>query len=590
MSANKKSSKILLALILILSLANAIYWGSRKEGYHVDEMYMYGTANSEYLPFMHLGPQEYSVKDWMHDYGASSDLISFFKNIIKDIGILKADGFKIKNSEIYTAYSRARECSNDMYSTGWMSGNDYLDYLTATEDSRFNYLSVYYNFRGDNHPPLYAMLLHTVCSFFPGQFSKWFGIGLNTFILLLTILMLYMIVSRFLGGDEPALMICALYGLSTSAVLSVTFIRMYALLTLSVLCFVYAHLILLGKNFEWDKKDSRRLILSTLLGYLSQYYFIIFAFFSFIAFSIIFFKNRKFKSFFRYLKLFIISAVTGLILWPFSLKAVFSGSRGAESFNSIFSFEDLKQRLNIMLGVLSDNSLGLPYPVFLILPVIFIAVAFILSRKDEKKQTADAFAKTLFIILPFVCYFLIVSKIVPYLVDRYIMCLFPLCFIIFVVSFACMIKQTGISLKGQKLILMLSLMILLFFSSAFRHYDPYLFEDGQETDIVAGNTDCIYVLPASWWNQSAEDTLLLSKCRNSAVVRENELDVLKGSYDTEAGTTLMIIVRDGLDTDSDVNYLIENIFPEGKNFSLTEKSRDLRRGRWVINYDLAKAL
>ncbi|MFR6590175.1 MAG: hypothetical protein ACLURV_08710 [Gallintestinimicrobium sp.] len=31
----------------------------------------------------------------------------------------------------------------------------------------------------DVHPPFYYLPLHTVCSLFPGRFSKWSGIGLN---------------------------------------------------------------------------------------------------------------------------------------------------------------------------------------------------------------------------------------------------------------------------------------------------------------------------------------------------------------------------------------------------------------------------
>ncbi|ERJ01160.1 hypothetical protein HMPREF0262_00060 [Clostridium sp. ATCC 29733] len=27
------------------------YWGTQKEGYHVDEIYTYGLSNSYYLPF-----------------------------------------------------------------------------------------------------------------------------------------------------------------------------------------------------------------------------------------------------------------------------------------------------------------------------------------------------------------------------------------------------------------------------------------------------------------------------------------------------------------------------------------------------------
>ena len=55
----------LLVLIALLALSGMLYYGNRKEGYHVDEMLSYGLANSEYLPFMHFGESGYDVKDWM---------------------------------------------------------------------------------------------------------------------------------------------------------------------------------------------------------------------------------------------------------------------------------------------------------------------------------------------------------------------------------------------------------------------------------------------------------------------------------------------------------------------------------------------
>ena len=133
---------------------------------------MYGTANSEYLPFMHLGKHDYTVKDWMYEYGAGGNIVDLAGNLAKDVGILSDNGWKLKESEIYRRYQDARTASNDMYSTTWMSGQDYRDYLSAGPEGRFNYFSVLYNFRGDNHSPLYALLLHTVCSFFRASFPN----------------------------------------------------------------------------------------------------------------------------------------------------------------------------------------------------------------------------------------------------------------------------------------------------------------------------------------------------------------------------------------------------------------------------------
>lgn len=196
-----KKETFILILIMLATLATMIYYGTKKEGYHVDELYSYGLANSEYLPFMHFGESGYDVKDWMIEYGAGESLIDLFRNLAKDFKLLKECDFRLKDSVIYQDYLTAQANSADTRTTTWVSGQDYIDYLAVSDSNTFNYASVYYNQRGDVHPPLYYILLHTVCSIFQGLFSKWFGLAVNFAALLLTVWMLYRMVSRYLGGQ-----------------------------------------------------------------------------------------------------------------------------------------------------------------------------------------------------------------------------------------------------------------------------------------------------------------------------------------------------------------------------------------------------
>lgn len=69
----------------------------------------------------------------------------------------------------------------DEYKNKWRSGSDYYNLLTTSTDSTFNYKQVYINQTNDVHPPLYYFIIHTIMSFFPQQFSKWFGIIPNIF-------------------------------------------------------------------------------------------------------------------------------------------------------------------------------------------------------------------------------------------------------------------------------------------------------------------------------------------------------------------------------------------------------------------------
>ena len=61
-------------------------------------------------------------------------------------------------------------------------------------DDRFDYAQVYENQIIDaSHPPLYYALVHTVCSFFPGVFSKWLAYSINVLAMAGILIMLYKI-------------------------------------------------------------------------------------------------------------------------------------------------------------------------------------------------------------------------------------------------------------------------------------------------------------------------------------------------------------------------------------------------------------
>ncbi len=580
---NKNSSyRIILIIIMVACFALFLYWGFRKEGYHVDEMYMYGTANSEYLPFMHMGEQEYSVKDWMKEYGAGENPIDLFRNLSKDISILKANGWDIKGSEIYAAYSRARECSNDIYSTTWMSGQAYKDYIAVSDTNRFNYISVLYNFRGDNHPPLYALLLHTICSVFPGVYSKWFGLGLNIVIGLLCILLLYKTVDKFLGGRNAAVMAAALYGLSAAAAITASYIRMYSLVTLMVTGVAYAHLDLASKNWEWDKKDRRKVVFFTLCAYLSQYYSVIYIFGIAMVCVIVMLAQKKLKNALRYILTMGITGAAGIVMWPFSLKAVFAGSRGAESIGGFFSLEGTKDRLGTMLYVLVHNCLGIPEWLFLILVIAVAVLITIIMIRNKQAEDRSRIERAFIVIVPFVIYFVCISKMAPYLVDRYIMCIMPWCGTLLLCGMMLVIKRLKLNSKATVAVMAGCYIPLLVFSNSLIVGNGEIYPGGQERDMIAADTDCIYILPDGWWNESAEDTLLLSKCRDTAVVFEGNAEMLAGTYDAPAGSELLMVVHRGVEAKDNIDVIADSLAAEAKG--LTETSRESVRGNTWIHY------
>ena len=203
---DKRSIVVLIIAIQVLVM---VYHGMIKEGYFTDEVSSYGLSNSYYEPFIQ------NDEDFIERYYTKEEL---------------------------------------------------TDYLSVTDDG-FSYDSVYYNQTKDVHPPFYYFIFHTLSSLFPNNYSKLIGLSINILIFILIDIMVYRLVFESVNREAG---ICALiiWGFSAGAINTITFVRMYALLSLLVLMFIY----LLRKfiKFEAKKVDHFLIMLITFLGSLTH--------------------------------------------------------------------------------------------------------------------------------------------------------------------------------------------------------------------------------------------------------------------------------------------------------------------------------
>ena len=149
--------------IVILGILLIVLFGNVKEGYFIDELYSYGLSNAEY-------------KTDISDY--------------------------------------------DIYNTELKNSNEspFFKYMTVGENERFNYISVYKNQIRDVHPPLYYMILNTVCSLTPNVFNKWSGIGINLAIYIGIMLIFYTICKEVYQNKNLSLIACLVYTISAASI------------------------------------------------------------------------------------------------------------------------------------------------------------------------------------------------------------------------------------------------------------------------------------------------------------------------------------------------------------------------------------
>ena len=313
--------------------------------------------------------------------------------------------------EYYTYYSTARTYGLMIEDGAWMEREAYFDEFVVLEGEGFQYGLVRLVQSWDVHPPVYYWLFHTVCSFFPGQFSKWFGLGINLAVFGLSMFLLRCLSLKVTGHNEKlSLFVCFFYGFTPAAMSSVVFIRMYALLTEFVYLCAILHVsviendrILVKQQFEGECEEGQDsqtgklsfgkfllpLMAVTYLGFLTQYYYFIFWFFMAFAFCVyLLWRDRNLWNCIRYGISQAIAFVLAYLTYPSCLGQMFRGQRGAQATSNFFDFSNTLTRISFFWELLDEYVFGKTLLLLLVLLIIAAVFAGFTVRKRKKYNAA----------------------------------------------------------------------------------------------------------------------------------------------------------------------------------------------------------
>lgn len=352
--------KLVVIFVFAVILLIGLKYCNDKNGYHLDEVYTYVLSNSEYAP-------------WIVDIKGG--------NVINTV----------------------------------ISRQELKDALTVNENDRFSFGSVYYNQTQDVHPPLYYFFVHTISSIFTGTFSKWIGLGLNYFLFVATLFLLYEVVSKYFGGHRNANFIVLVYGLSNIALSTLMFIRMYMLLTFFTLLLAYYIL----KIIENDKKCYVAIAITIFLGMITQYYFVIYAFFVCLSCVIYLLIKKRYKQVIS----FSVSALLGVAF----MVAFFPHFVTQLSLQESVSMDRTVQNVyNVQKWWTRFLTMGQDVGPDMIVAIMFMVVLSAIYLVKVKQHRIDQESlKKLVIIIPAYISYIVVCIIAPYVTDRYVYHLIP---------------------------------------------------------------------------------------------------------------------------------------------------------------------
>ncbi len=242
-SIKKIPTAVILALLIAIAVIRLCYVFSLRDGHHVDETWSLGFANSYYNP---------------HIFGGTT--IEELDNIGE-----------------------------------WITGDTFRDYISVSDDQRFDFDSVLYNKKVDLSPPLYELLLHFVSSFFPGQFSWWYAFSISLMCYIPSLILIFLLSFEFTGSRFCAFFTLIYYVFSGCGTNNFLYLRLYHMFTLFSLLLLWIIVRIVKNNIEKKWIWFCFLPLAALLGFLSHLYFLVlaFAFTMFGTFALLFKKRIR---------------------------------------------------------------------------------------------------------------------------------------------------------------------------------------------------------------------------------------------------------------------------------------------------------
>lgn len=319
----------------------------------------------------------------------------------------------------YTSSNNAEIQAFDMPLNQWLDKDWYLSQAAVTEGHAFDYAIPYRNQEADVHPPFYYVLLHTLSSFVPGQVSVALGVALNCFFLLGCTIFLYLNAYEIFRSRGIALAVAALYGLTYGACNTAAFIRMYAMFSFWLLVHVYVYLHFVEQE-RMNPKTYVLLGLSLTAGALTHYYFVLAATLLAAWYFVKLWVKKHWKEVSCYHVTLELSAVAALAIFPAMWKHVFNDYRGEETRENLVNLAGFKGNLKIMYGIINDELFGGFLPLFLAAAAVLLMV-YVWKKKQFPRKEVEK----LFPVLFMTCgYFLLVTKVAPYMTDRYLMPVF----------------------------------------------------------------------------------------------------------------------------------------------------------------------
>lgn len=502
-----KQYRFEIMVLFIIALVQCCFIG-QKESYHMDEIISFQMSNGEYTPWLTPTQPVGRLAKFMQEEIQGDSLFETIGNVV-DVAV---DVVKNRGN------SKAVTYKADVYEEPvWISSQLFRSYVTTGQSDRFNYASVYFNATNDIHPPLHSIFLHTVSSLVPEVMSPFVGCLINLlmvlgccvcFMKLADLLAKEKVVSQAYG-KWGGILLSLCFGLSAGATASILLIRMYAMLTFWCLLSFYIH------TKKWLQRGfashNKSLILVTVAGFLTQYFFLYYCLILSVVMFLILLGTKRWKEALRYVRSMMTAAVIGVCLYPNCFRDVLSSSRGMEAVGYLKNgLEGFGIRLSAFCKILWESCLGNLFGTILMICLLCGLTIWHIIKRGKVEKSRNLSRKAVFyclFLIPVAVFFFMTVRTAPYLVDRYVMPMFPFVFL----GLSLLLDKLSVALSGRWKQVVFALVVVIAASNVFSYHDNYLYKGYREQVAFAeeyGHLPCICLYDGhGYYNNMVEFTI-----------------------------------------------------------------------------------
>jgi len=455
----------------------------------------------------------------------------------------------LHTDEVLT-YILANNTVNEHITVGPEMGKTYIpadsawtELMTVQRTGRFDYANVWEKQASDVHPPFYYVLIHTICSFFPGVYSKWFAGGVNILFVLLSFWLFRKTVWELTKSGKTVFFCSAFFCISSGVLSAATFLRMYMMLMFWFLLLTYLLLRGMGQR-SW--RFYAAIFLAAVAGVLTHYYFVVYLFFSCIVWGIYLLIKKQYRDFLYSVLVMFAAAGAVIAIFPASIQqSIGGGYRGVNTIQNLMDFspQGIWYRFRECYRIVNQQLFG---GLFLLLLVLLVICGAVLTVRVRKRPQADAVFRWFIVALPGILYFFLVSKIAVYLTDRYFHPIYPMLVIMTIGALTVLFERL---LRWRIAWVAVCMLFLTVSMLHWRDSWHYLYRSSgrflSQTQEHADNDalflfEYAYELPAAYYEANSYRSLTFLSMRDLEMLRTVELDVTDG---------LVVILGNGCDRD-----------------------------------------